>query len=150
MPNDFTLALKSTIDKRGVELATALGVANFVDLDDTANAAVKLQSPDDCIVWQFHSLDEDPVDPMYTAIFMIGAKTTTDPSNYTMMDFISQVKASFRTRGRIEIKNYSGAVAGPLLGDMYISQSGVEAQEFDKESGYRFVSVVAKAVRNPV
>jgi len=147
---DFTLAVKSTIDKRGVDIATQLNVSAFVDLDDTANAATKLQGTDNVIVWQFSSLDEDPFDPLYTLMFMVGAKTTTDPSNYTMMQFVSAVKAVFKNQTRIVIHDYSGEVAGLEAGDMFIVQSGVEQQEFDKESGYRFVAVVAKVVRKAV
>ncbi len=146
--NEFTLALKSTIDKKGVDLAAALGVAQFLDMDDTTNASTILQGEEDVIVWQFATLDESPIDPLYTAIFSVGAKTSTDASNYDMLQFISSVQDTFKKGGNIPIYNYSGTVAGTTLGGtMTIVQSGVEAQEYDKESGYRFVSVAARVNR---
>ncbi len=146
--NEFTLALKSTIDKYGVDLAAALGVSKFVDLDDTTNASVILQGEEDVIVWEFATLDESPIDPLYTAVFSVGAKTTTDASNYDMLQFISTVQDTFKKGSTIQIYDYSGAVAGSDLGGtLTIVQSGVEAQEYDKESGYRFVSVVARVIR---
>jgi len=146
--DEFTLALKSTIDKYGVDLATALGVTKFLDLDDTANASTLLAGEDDAIVWQMHTLDESPIDPLYVVIFAVGAKTTTDASNYDMLGFISKVQDTFKKGSSIRIFNYSGASPGVALGGiMTIVQSGVEAQEYDKESGYRFVSVVARVSR---
>jgi hypothetical protein len=144
----FALALKSTIDKTGADLAGALGIAQFLDMDDTANASVILQGEEDVIAWQFSTLDESPVDPLYTAIFSVGAKTTSDASNYDMLQFISKVQSTFRKGSTLNIYNYSGLVADPILrGTMSIVQSGVEAQEYDKQSGYRFVSIIARVVR---
>jgi len=145
---DFTLALKSTIDKMGVDLAGTLGVADFLDLDDVVNASTVLQGETDAIVWLFSTLDENPVDPLYTVIFSVGAKTTSDASNYDMMQFISKVQATFKKKSTFKIYDYSGAAPDATLrGTMTVIQSGVEAQEYDKESGYRFVSIVAQVVR---
>lgn len=148
METEFSIAFKSTIDKVGKDMATALGVVNFLDIEDTANSSRVIASDASAIVWRFHTLDENPRDPLYTGIFQIGAKTTTDPSNYTIMDLVSQVKAFFKQGTSIDIYNYSGAVVGAKLGYMFIVQSAVEGQEFDKESGYRFVSIVVQAARD--
>ena len=65
-----------------------------------------------------------------------------------MLTFISKVQDTFKKGSSFQIFNYSGAVVDPSLGGiMTVVQSGVEAQEYDKESGYRFVSVVVRVSR---
>ncbi len=145
---DFTLAIKSTIDKAGTDLAASLGVAKFVDLDDPVNMAEAMASTDDVIVWRFVTLDEDPIDPLYSIIFAIGAKTSIDPSSYDLLSFVSKTKKTFAVSEGMDIYDWSGAaVPTEKLGVISFIESGVDTQMFDKESGVRMVTVAGRVQR---
>ena len=92
--SDFASAIKSTIDKFGVDLASSYmgtGVP-FVDLDDTVNAENVLQSDVSAILWRLLQMDESPADPLWSLAFSIGAKTTSDPGNYELMALIDAIR----------------------------------------------------------
>lgn len=147
--SDFTLAFKSTIDKMGYDLAQAQNpVLDFIDLDDLVVAGELFKSNRSALVWEFLTLDEVPTDPLYTFSFRIGARTVKDIANYNVLKMLDAVKASFPARTDTPLKNYSGATAGPVVGYMYISNIGVDPQQFDKESGMRMIVVSGRAVRS--
>ena len=148
MFSEFILAVKSTIDREGKQLASDLGIADFVDLDDPLLASKVLTGTSPALVWKFSGLLEDPIDPLYSLSFVIGVKTTSDPANYTMLDFVSRMKEVFRVGVFMEIKDWSKAVELPTIhGSMYFTESGVEQQVSDKESGIRLLAVEAKVAR---
>lgn len=145
---EFVVAVKSTIDKIGKDLATSLGIAHYVDLDDTVNVSGILTGNDTAVVCRFLSIDEAPLDPMYRAMFMVGIKTTNDAANYILLDFMSKVKQTFRIGTDLSVMNWSTAIAPTQrLGSLLITESGVDDQVMDRESGVRFLVLSAAVVR---
>ena len=145
--SDFVLHVKSTIDKQGKDLADTLGVG-FVDLDDTVNVESVLTGTSPALVWRFVTMDEAPRDPLYSLTFVIGIKTTSDASNYTLLTMISEVKNLFKKGTWMQVLDYSG-IAVPTVneGSMIFTESGVDQQVMDRESGVRMLTVTAKCVK---
>lgn len=145
---DFELAVKSTIDKKVSDIASAHNLP-FVDLDDAVNTAEVLTSNESCLVWRFINLDEDPADPMYSLTFVVGVKTSADPSNYGLLTLVSAIKETFKTREWMDVMDYSSVVFPTVVkGQIYITSSGVDQQVMDRESGARMLSIEAKCLRN--
>ena len=146
--NDFVLHVKSTLDKQGKDLADTLGVS-FVDLDDTVNVEEVLTGTSPALVWRFVTMDETPSDPLYSLMFVMGIKTTSDPSNYSLLAMISKVKDLFGKGTWMNIMDYSGvSVPTVVKGSMIFTESGVDQQVMDRESGARMLTVTAKCIRN--
>lgn len=146
MNNDFFLAVKSTLDKEAYDLSVSLGT-QAADMDDTVKAQEILSKPDAAIIWQLISVDEVPLDPMYEVAFVIGAKTTNDSGNYDLLQFNSNVNDKFYKGARISVKDYSGASASAEEGYLFVTDVGLAPQQFENESGIRFLSILAKGVR---
>lgn len=147
--HEFLSAVKSTLDHEGNQVATNLpgGVA-FVDLDDTVNVDAVLSSDDPAIVWQFMVMDEAPADPLYTVQFAIGAKTTQDPANYKLIDFVTEVHKIFAQGHTIKVMDWTGASVPTIdLGYLYVQRVSLAPQEFDAQSGMRLWVVDFRAVR---
>lgn len=146
--NDFILHIKSTLDKLGKDLADSLSI-EFVDLDDTVNVEAALTDDRTVLVWRFVALDEAPQDPLYTLTFVMGIKTTSDPSNYELLTYVSKVKDLFRRGSDISVMDYSGvAIPTESKGSIIFVDSGVDPQVMDRESGARMLTVTAKCVRD--
>lgn len=145
----FVLETKSTLDKIAKDLSVTMGI-DYVDVDDTVNAAAKLTGVGSVLVWRFMSMEEDPMDPMYSLLFAVGVKTTSDPSNYDLLGFVSQIKATFKKGTWLDVLDYSTAsVPDPLTpeGSILFTDSGVDPQVMDRESGVRMLTVSAKCQR---
>lgn len=149
MPSDtFLLALKSTIDKLGNDLAQAqVPPISFVDLDDSTATEAVFTSTNNALIWEMSSFDESPADPLYMATFHIGARTVNDPSNYSILALTGKVKEVFKVGSRIEIKDYSGLAASAKQGSLTIINVSVNPQAYDRTSGVRLISVTARARR---
>lgn len=145
--SDFSLSFKSTIDKVGYDLAVANSLP-IVDLDDLVNAEEVFHQGTDCLVWEFAQLNDSPRDPLYSFLFRIGARTINDSANYEILKLMDDVKAEFPVQSRIEIRDYSGASAGPVVGSMFITDVRVDPQQYDKQYGIRMVVVAGRAVRD--
>jgi len=145
---EFISYVKSTIDKAGVDIANAFGGGTrFVDLDDSVNTAELLAGTDAAIVWTMLSLDDAPVPPLYLLNFGIGAKTTLDPGNYALADLLSAVSGVIKKGTTMPIKDYSpGGDGTTQRGTMTFTDVSVDQQLFDKESGIRLISVIARVV----
>ena len=145
---DFLSALKSTIDKSGVDIATAIGGGiKFVDLDDTVNTADIMAGQDSAIVWTMLSLDDAPIAPLYALHFGIGAKTTLDPGNYNLTELLDAVRAVMEKGKTIPIKDFSpGGDGSTQVGTITFTNISVDPQLFDKASGIRLISVAARVV----
>lgn len=147
--SDFTSFVKSTIDKAGVDIATAFGGdTQFVDLDDSVKVDELMSGSQSAIVWTLMTLEEDPIAPLYSLTFGIGAKTTSDPGNYNMTDLLDAVKGTIQKGSSMVIKDWSpGGDSGVSShGTMFFTDVSVDPQLFDKASGIRLISVSAKAV----
>jgi len=147
--SDFVSIVKSTIDKAGVDIATVYGQGvKFVDLNDMVNTQAMLASDDSAIVWELLTLEEDPIDPLWLMRFGIGAKTTADPGNYGLTDLLDAVHTKITKNGRMDLIDYSPTGDGVTKqGDMYFTDVSVDPQLYDKQSGIRLISIVARAVR---
>lgn len=143
------LALKSTIDKIVHALAEELDFA-YVDLDGESLNADLLASDETAIAWSLVALTESPRDPLYQVEFEIGAKTSSDPAGYTSFEIVGKVTEAFASNSRVDIYDYSG-VPEPTTreGVLLIGASGVNPQQFDRTSGLRLISIVARAQRIP-
>ncbi|RLA43137.1 MAG: hypothetical protein DRR06_12870, partial [Gammaproteobacteria bacterium] len=83
---NFPVALKSTVDKIGYDLAQAESPAvEFVDLDNVVNTTALLKTDDTALIWSMGLLVPTPRDPLYSVSFHIGARTVNDPANYDIM-----------------------------------------------------------------
>ena len=145
--SNFTVAFKSTIDKLGYDLGQSLSL-EFIDLDDLVVTGELFKSNKNALVWEFLTLDEMPTDPLYAFSFRIGARTVRDASNYNILKMVDDVKTIFPSGQNTPIKDYSEAVAGGIVGSMYITDVGVDPQMFDKDSGIRMILVNGRCVRN--
>lgn len=144
----FLVAVKSTIDKMVNDMALAeVPAVSYADLDNVVNTAALFESDDDALVWEMLNMDARPQDPLYLLSFNVGARTVNDPANYDMMKLVGKVKAAFAEKNDIPVFDYSGATVGPKLGFLYIVDVGINPQEFDKVSGVRLATVVARAAR---
>lgn len=146
--NEFLRAVKFTIDYYGKQLASSMGIPDFVDLDDTVNVSGVLTSTKPCLVWRFTTMDEDPLDPLWYLTFVIGAKTTRDPSNYDMLGLMSGITEIFPVGESFFIRDWSGdTTPTQKLGSMLITASGTDQQLQDVQSGVRLLAVEARLVR---
>lgn len=144
----FPVAVKSTIDKLGWDLAQAEAPAvKFIDLDNVVNTANLMESDDNALIWSMAVLAPTPSDPLYACSFMIGARTVNDPANYDIMLLVGKLSAVFEEGSLIDIHDYTGAVAGPRIGVLTMTRVTVLPQEFDKVSGIRMVSLEGRVQR---
>lgn len=147
--DNFLLHVKSTIDYYGSSLATSLGVTKKVDLDDIVKTKELLSSDETAVVWEVSMMRDAPIDPLYDLVFSMGIKINNDPSNYNMMTLLSEVKALFPVGDTFVIRDYSTATPPTLQeGTFTVSNVKVDPQQFDRVSGIRLVSIMAKAVRD--
>jgi len=150
MYQDFMLALKSTLDKAGRDIATKIGIKTFVDLDDTVNAAEALQSNKPMVMWRLLTLDDAPRDPLYQAQFVMGVSTFQDASNYTLLGFTGAVKETFQVGDALDIYDWSKAAApapADKRGYMLFTANGIDPQAQEAETGYRLMSIEARVAR---
>jgi len=148
LEEDFLKALKSTVDKLGIDLGNEQSPpVGFVDLDNTVKAQAMFDSDDDYLVWELLTLDDNPGDPLYTATFNIGARTVNDPYNYDILTLAGKIKKIFSIGASIDIYDYSGLTAGAKGGSMMPISVAVMAQQYERVSGVRMVTIIAKAQR---
>lgn len=147
--NDFFSQVKSTIDRMGFSIAQAYGSGtHFIDLDDTAADQASVTSGGKAIVWVLDTLEPSPRDPLFTLMFSIGARTLDDPGRYTMADLLDAVGSAFTQGGTYPIYDYTpGGDGATKRGDFTVVSMNTDPQMFDKQSGLRMITIVAKAVR---
>ena len=144
----FLLAVKSTIDKLGVDMATAqVGSPKFIDLDDATATEEAMSKPDPVFIWEMSTFDESPKDPLYRATFSVGVRAMNDPANYGLLKMTGVVGGVFRPGTTFEVKDWSDTVVSPSQGRMIISKSYVNAQGFDRAAGVRMISIDAMVQR---
>lgn len=144
----FTLALKSTLDYHAKLLANSKGLP-FIDLAGAPFESDILESDQPAICWEFATLAEAPIDPLWYAEFDVGAMTMLDPAQYVSLDIIGSLIDLFRPGKVFPIYDYSGVSMPTVrLGTLSIVSAGVASQQADRAVGVRFVSVSARAVRS--
>jgi hypothetical protein len=142
----FVMAVKSTIDKIASDAATVLGCV-VIDLDNSVNIQELVNSPDPAIITRFMSLDEDPIDPLWTVEFYIGAKTAQDPGNYALIQMIESFRSTVRKGAYIDCYDYSGATASSnKVGLATVIDCTVEPHLFEGVAGVRLYQVKARII----
>jgi len=145
---NFPVALKSTIDKLGNDLAQAeVPPVEFIDLDDVVNTANLLGSDNTALLWSMSVLVPTPSDPLYACSFSVGARTVNDPGNYDIMLLVGKLSSVFQEGSLIDVHDYTEALAGPRIGVLSITKVTVLPQEYDKVSGIRMVSLEGRVQR---
>lgn len=144
---DFTLPVKSTLDKLAHDLAQTGGL-EAVDLDDSAASNALFGSENPAVVWSLLSLVERPRDPLYTVSFEIGAKTSLDPSHYQSLNIVDEIRSAFYVGMTIAVYDYSTPTPPTeQVGYMIVTGAGTRPAQHEKDTGLRMVSVSARAVR---
>lgn len=154
MANDFPLIVKGTIDKLVSDKCAALQAQYpgllWAEVDDMlqTDAAFKGQGP--ALLWQFGSFTPDPRAPLYEIEFSVGARTVADPSNYALIDLVSQIRDVFRADQEFQLFNYILASSSPAdnvsKGFVRVISNEISPQMFDRQSGIRFAVIRGKAV----
>ena len=144
----FAKALKSTIDFNAKQLADELDLP-FLDLSDIAIDPAVIDSDQPAICWELDSIEEYPIDPLWSADFDIGAMTILDPSQYTSFGISGAIANKFKKGVSYEIFDYSGAtVPTQSEGRFFVTHCGTTPQQQDQLTNLRFVSVSIRATRN--
>jgi hypothetical protein len=147
---NFPLALKSTLDKLLVDLATANGYDAF-DLDGSYMVPEKTESESPAIVWSIPSPSPMPRDPFYHLQFEVGARTANDESQYLGMKITSLLGQVLAVGESFYVMDYSTLVAPTVtLGDIFITSNIPTPPEFDRISSIRAIQITAAVQRYPV
>lgn len=155
MADDFPLQLKSTLDKlvfdKTAELRAKYPTLEWAEVDDMSQTDEIFKSAEPRLLWQFGTLYEHPRAPLYGLQFFVGAKTTQDPGNYTLLDLLSQIRDVFKPQASYPIFDYTMAVSDPSdlteRGFITVSSNEIASQQFDRQSGVRYAVIEARAVR---
>lgn len=141
-------AFKSTIDKLGVDIASAQAPPiSFIEADDLPRVESVLKEHGSAIVWRVVEFSEAPAFPLYDGQITIGAKTVSDSGNYKLMELLSSVKETFSVNSRIEIKDYSAVSPGPVAGAMLVTGVTLNPQLSKEDTfGLRMFTVHVKVV----
>lgn len=150
--NDYLIHVKSTLDKVMIDLVASL-VGQFsgllgADVDNLVESDSVFKSENPALLWQFLVLTPAPKDPLYRVEFLVGAKTVSDASGYQIASLSNELRQSFEVGTRIEVGDYSGAVATLNTGYFLITHNTFAPQKYDHMSGLRFFSIVAMGARN--
>ena len=147
MGQDISLALKSTIDKMLLELATSKGYG-FFDLDGIYQDTGSINTLSPAIAWSFQVWAESPRDPLWEMSFEAGARTSEDLSQYDSMRIAGEVISLFTAGTDFEIFDYSLEVEGTTpLGRLWVTNSMVVPVVFSDSSTLRMGNIQAKVLR---
>ena len=155
----FELAYKSTLDHFCNQIAQELknsgdpdlttllhdGLDNLVSID----ANTKNMAP--AILWQSGFIMPSPKDPMYSAKFSVGVKTTNDDANYIQSKVVSKLAQYFPTEGSIDICDYSGDQDNfdpTVVGTIFIQGVVSNPMVFDNQVGLKLLEVTAMLLRH--
>lgn len=157
MSRNIEMAFKSTLDwiindlaiKLSADLPSNRPVKAF-DLDDSASERQVQAGAEHALVYQYTHLGG--ADPLYSAEFLIGAKTTADAGNYDMTTLLTELRDLFRgdCQSSFDLYDYSeveeGQDPGEILGTLVIQDVGTGPQMFEKQSGVRLLAVTGKVM----
>jgi hypothetical protein len=146
MDKEMLVATKSTIDKLALGLAVQQGV-ELVDLDDVVKTQELFSSDRNAVVWEFNTFTDSPRDPLYLLTFNIGGRTVRDSANYQILKLSGEISKLFDLCAKLEIKNYSTPLEGPLLGCFFPTEVVVSPQQYDKVAGIRMMTVTGRCQR---
>lgn len=157
MTRKIELAFKATLDYQVSQLASSLSAANpankpvlFFDLDDSSTERQVQAGAEHALVYQYTHLSEDPTHPLYSVLFLVGAKTTADEGNYDMTSLLTDVRSLFRTDMDCPLFDYSavgeGDDPGEQEGVLIVQSVDTGPQMFEKQSGIRLLQITGKVI----
>lgn len=157
MSRKIELAFKSTLDYQVSQLATRLSAALpaqnpvfYFDLDDSSTERQVQAGAEHALVYQYTHLAEDPTHPLYSVVFLVGAKTTSDEGNYDMTSLLTEVRSLFRLGMDCPLYDYSeieeGQQPGLQEGVLIVQSVDTGPQMFEKQSGIRLLQVTGKVI----
>jgi hypothetical protein len=143
----FVLHLKSTIDKMVHGIAVEAWVEYF-DLDSMVLPENIVNSAAPGIGWSLEIIVPNPIDPMYHIEWQVAVRTTEDPAQYISLDLMSLVLERVHSHMEVFIQDFTGDSAPTTNhGSLLVTDVRVSPQQFDRASGFRFVHVLAEAVK---
>ena len=142
----FLVSVKSTVDKLCKQLADSLNIT-FLDTDDTTQTNKVFSTNQSALLFEFGTLQPDPIDPIYVGHFNVGARTVTDPGNYEILKLVGLVSNIFPKGERILIRDSYLVTETGIIGVMVPGDVEVISQQYDVLSGIRMASVTFRAQR---
>lgn len=130
----------TAVEGVAAELARVIQVA---EVEDVTQFDTVLKSPDPAAVYQLINLTEKPKAPRFTLSFNIGAKTTDDGANMLSAEILDALGEVFQAEQVFDLRDYSTAADGEVLGRLMLLSADVAPQQFDKQSGIRMISCKA-------
>ena len=130
----------SAVEGISAELGDALLVA---EVEDMALLDSVLKERDAGALYQLIKFDENPRAPRFKLSFNVGAKTTDDAANMLLAKILDALGDTFAVDEAFDLRDYSTAADGPVLGRMLLTDVGTAPQQFDKQSGIRMISCSA-------
>ena len=155
----FELSYKSTLDYYCSQIAKQLKDSGdpeltallFDGLDNLVTIDANSKSLHPAVLWQSGFMTPSPKDPLYSAKFSVGVKTTNDDANYVQAKVLSKLAQHFKAEDRIEIFDYSVAPEDldntTPAGVMFISEVMSSPMVFDNQSGLKLLEVTAMLQR---
>lgn len=148
---DAYAVMKSSIDKyvrdAARDISDEMGLTIPVaEVEDVTEAEAVLKDAKCACIYQLNRFDEAPRAPRYYAIFNVGVKTKQDNGNLIMTKLINALKNQFKVERRLELRDFTGAVASDRQGALLISSSTTHAQAFDKQQGIRMITCSGSVV----
>jgi hypothetical protein len=144
---EFTLALKSSVDREVYKLA-AENAYEFFDLDGAYLLPEQAESTKPAIAWSLLNIIEAPRDPFYSVHFEVGARTSNDVAQYDSMRILCLIQNAFPVNKDIRIVDYSKEyVTGEVVGYFLITSTVSTPPSFDKVSSIRTIQFTAAVQR---
>lgn len=153
---DFPMAVKSTIDKLMFDLGNLYITSEagdpdekVMDLDSAVNMEKLADTDRATFLFRWMTLDEDPMDPLWSGEFYVGVKTGKDPGNYGLVALLDKLRETFAKGETLDLRDYSGAAASDnVVGTATIIDFTAEPQAFDGHVGIRMCRVRYRAVND--
>ena len=148
---NILMAFKSTLDKivgdKAVELSVGGTTVRFFDADDQDMIKEIQSGADQALIYQYAHLREDPSAPLYEVQFYVGAKTSSDPGNYTLTHLLTHVGGLFERGSIHDLADWSQADAPTeASGVMHIMDCSATGQSFENQANIRLYIIRAKVI----
>jgi hypothetical protein len=151
-PVQFEVALKSTLDKAILDLATLHGL-DYIDLDGAELNSERLLQAKNAIAWsQVHFSPHPGNNPFYNFTFDVGAVTPkdTDASQFKSMEIVGELLTLFHPLALFEVYDWYTGDTGPTgarRGDFSVVRSSVASLAVNGVEGFRAVTIETMGVR---
>lgn len=145
------MIVKSTLDflvhSAVEEVIAELGEQVVVsEVEDVTQLDTVLKERDAAALYQLIKFEEAPRAPRFQLSFNVGAKTTDDGANMLLARILDLLGETFKSTETFDLRDYSTAADGPVMGRMMLTAVGANPQQFDKQSGIRMISCAASVM----